>query len=63
MRNLIAAGVSKSRLDSLAEEEGYLPLAHYAAWLVGQGTVSWDEVAASGIFDDLPPINSESVLV
>ncbi len=63
MRNRVAAGIDKSRLDTLAEEEGYVPLAHYAAWLVGQGIVTWDEVAASGIFDDLPPINSESVLV
>ncbi|MBM3270114.1 MAG: Flp pilus assembly complex ATPase component TadA [Candidatus Sericytochromatia bacterium] len=63
LRNLIAAGIDKARLDTLAEEEGFVPLANYAAWLVGQGIVTWNDVAASGIFDDLPPINSESVLV
>ncbi len=53
MRNLVAGGARKARLDALAENESHVPMAHYAAWLVAQGYTSWDEAALGGYFDDL----------
>lgn len=53
MRNLVASGARKARLDALAEHEGLVPMAHYAAWLVAQGYTDWDEAAQGGFFDDL----------
>jgi type II secretory ATPase GspE/PulE/Tfp pilus assembly ATPase PilB-like protein len=55
LRALVANGAPKASFDVVAQAEGLLPLADYAAWLVGQGEVYWQEASQGGIFDDFAP--------
>ncbi len=51
MRQMVAQGASKTEIDVLAKQLGYLPLADYAAWAVAQGHTSLEELASADILD------------
>jgi type IV pilus assembly protein PilB len=51
LRQLVAQGASKTEVDALAKQMGYMPLHDYAAWVVAQGHTALEELAAGDIFD------------
>lgn len=51
LRHLVAQGASKTEIDAHAKQQGHVPLADYAAWLVAHGHTTLDELKRGDLFD------------